>query len=35
LIPRLFDLLHKAQRSIHLNTLETLVAIVSRYPAQF
>lgn len=35
LIPRLFDLLHKAQRSIHLNTLETLVAIVARYPQQF
>jgi hypothetical protein len=35
LIPRLFDLLHKAQRTIHLNTLETLVAMVSRYPQQF
>ena len=35
LIPRLFDLLHKAQRTIHLNTLETVVAMVSRYHSQF
>lgn len=35
LIPRMYDLLHKAQRTIHLNTLETLVAMVSRYPQQF
>src|SRR3569833_1035011 len=32
LTPKLFDLLHKVQRSLHLTTLETLVAIVSRYP---
>lgn len=31
----MFDLLHKTQRSLHLNTLETLVAITSRYSAQF
>lgn len=35
LIPRMFDLLHKAQRTIHLNTLEAMVAMISRYPAQF
>jgi hypothetical protein len=32
LIPRMFDLLHKAQRTIHLNTLEALVSMVTRYP---
>jgi len=31
----MIDLLHKAQRTIHLNTLEALVAMVSRYPDQF
>lgn len=35
LVPRTFELLHKAQRTIHLNTLEALVSMVSRYPAQF
>mmetsp|Transcript_36990 Transcript_36990/g.35706 ORF Transcript_36990/g.35706 Transcript_36990/m.35706 type:complete len:119 (-) Transcript_36990:996-1352(-) len=35
LTPRLFDLLHKTQRSLHLNTLETFVAIINRYPEQF
>ena len=35
LIPRLFDLLHKAQRSVNLNTLEAMVAMVGRYPQQF
>ena len=35
LIPRMFDLLHKAQRTIHLNTLEALVSMVTRYPQQF
>ena len=35
LTPRMFELLHKAQRAIHLNTLEAMVAMVSRYPAQF
>jgi len=35
LIPRMFELLHKAQRTIHLNTLETMVSMVSRYPQQF
>ena len=35
LIGKLFELLHKTQRSLHLNTLETLDAIVSRYPDQF
>jgi hypothetical protein len=34
LIPRTFDLLHKTQRTLHLNTLEALVAIISRYPQQ-
>jgi len=28
LIPRMFDLLHKAMRTIHLNTLEALVAMI-------
>jgi len=32
LIPRMFELLHKAQRTIHLNTLETFVAMINRYP---
>jgi hypothetical protein len=27
LIPRMFELLHKAMRTIHLNTLEALVAM--------
>jgi len=31
LLPRLFELLHKAQRSLHLNTLETLVALTHKY----
>ena len=31
----MFELLHKAQRTIHLNTLEALEGMVSRYPAQF
>lgn len=35
LLPRIFDLLHKTQRSLHLNTLEALVAMVMRYPQQF
>lgn len=35
LTPKLFDLLHKTSRSLHLNTLETLYAIVNRYPQQF
>lgn len=35
LIVRIYDLLHKAQRTIHLNTLEALNAMVSRYPSQF
>lgn len=33
LLPKLFDLLHKTSRSLHLNTLESLVAMVHRYPA--
>jgi hypothetical protein len=32
LIPRMFELLHKAMRTIHLNTLEALVAMTQRYP---
>lgn len=35
LMPKMFELLHKAQRTIHLNTLEALAAMLSRYPAQF
>lgn len=35
LIPRMFELLHKALRTIHLNTLEALVAMTQRYPQQF
>lgn len=35
LTTRIFDLLHKAQRTIHLNTLDTLVHMVRRYPSQF
>jgi hypothetical protein len=35
LLPRLYDLLHKTQRSLHLNTLEALVAMVERYSSQF
>lgn len=35
LSPKLVELLHKAQRSIHLNTLETMDALLSRYPSQF
>lgn len=35
LIPRMFDLLHKAMRTIHLNTLEAMVAMIQRYPQQF
>lgn len=35
LIPRMFELLHKAMRTIHLNTLEALVAMTQRYPQQF
>jgi hypothetical protein len=35
LIPRMFELLHKAMRTIHLNTLEALVAMIQRYPQQF
>jgi hypothetical protein len=31
----MFELLHKAQRTIHLNTLEALVSMIGRYPAQF
>ncbi len=32
LIPRIFELLHKALRTIHLNTLEALVSMTQRYP---
>lgn len=35
LVPRLFELLHKAQRTIHLNTLEAMVSMISRYQALF
>jgi|DEB0MinimDraft_12_1074336.scaffolds.fasta_scaffold07932_2 hypothetical protein len=35
LTPKLVDLMHKAQRQIHLSTLEAVLAMVSRYPAQF
>jgi hypothetical protein len=28
LVPRMFDLLHKAMRTIHLTTLETLVSML-------
>lgn len=35
LTPRIFELLHKAQRTIHLNSLEALHTMVARYPAQF
>jgi len=33
-LPQFFDLLHKAQRQLHLNTLECLVAFTSRYGEQ-
>jgi hypothetical protein len=32
LSPRMFDLLHKAQRTIHLNALEALWSMVTNYP---
>lgn len=35
LTPKFVDLMHKAQRSIHLATLETINALVERYPDQF
>lgn len=35
LTPRLVALLHQAQRQIHLSTLETLFALLSRYGEQF
>ena len=35
LTPRLVALLHQAQRQIHLSTLETLLALLSRYGEQF
>ena len=35
LTPKLVDLMHKAQRQIHLSTLETVLALVSRYGPQF
>lgn len=35
LSPKLVDLLHKAQRSIHLSTLETIYSLFQRYPQQF
>ena len=35
LTPRMFDLLHKAQRTIHLNTLEALWSIITNYSQQF
>ena len=30
-----YDLLHKAHRQLHLNTLECMEALTRRYPAQF
>lgn len=35
LSPRMFDLLHKAQRTIHLNALEALWSMVTNYSQQF
>lgn len=35
LVPRMFELLRKSQRNIHIITIETLVSMVSRYPQQF
>jgi hypothetical protein len=32
LAPKMFELLHKAQRTIHLNTLEALWHMVHHYP---
>jgi hypothetical protein len=34
-LPKVFDLLHKAQRSLQLNALEALEAMLLRYPQQF
>jgi hypothetical protein len=35
LTPRMFDLLHKAQRTIHLNALEAFWSMITHYPQQF
>jgi hypothetical protein len=35
LVPRMFELLHKAQRSVNLNTLEALVSMSCHYAKQF
>mmetsp|Transcript_14247 Transcript_14247/g.24234 ORF Transcript_14247/g.24234 Transcript_14247/m.24234 type:complete len:213 (-) Transcript_14247:1458-2096(-) len=35
LTSRLTDLLHKAETQLHISTLKTILALVSRYPAQF
>lgn len=35
LTPRMFDLLHKAQRTIHLNALEAIWSMITNYPQQF
>ena len=35
LSPRMFDLLHKAQRTIYLNALEALWSMITYYPQQF
>lgn len=32
LVPKMFELLRKSQRNIHIITIETLVSMVSRYP---
>jgi len=32
LTPKLVDLMHKAQRQIHIYSLEAVLAMVSRYP---
>ncbi len=35
LLPRMYDLLHKTSRTLHLNTLEAIQCMMSRYNPQF